>query len=355
MSELIIRAFRPDDLPGLSRVWNGCVEAGETLLYPLTEGYFQRKFVDTPGCEPQNLLVAETDGQVIGFAHGVAPLTFKGGRPGDAYLTALMVDRARRGRGVGRALLGELAAIMRRRGAKRLLISSVNPVNLDWRIPGSPRHDHNNMPGADAESPGFGFLTACGFAALYREVAMYIDLSGYRAPESLEALRAKLRSEGVYTGPYDAKWNCGFDRMCDRVGSEYWRDALRTEIAAWKASAPNADARFWADGRKPAGPRVILTAVHDGQIVGFTGPVDRQRSGRGWFTGICTDPEYGRRGIATVLFNDLLRAFRQEGAAFTSLFTGEDNPAKKIYLGAGMRPARRFALMALPLEGGNDG
>ena len=327
MSELIIRAFRPDDLPGLSRVWNGCVKAGETLLYPLTEGYFQRKFVDTPGCEPRNLLVAEAGGQVIGFAHGVAPLTFRGGRPGDAYLTALMVDRARRGRGVGRALLGELAAIMRRRGAIRLLISSVNPVNLDWRIPGSPGHDHNNMPGADAESPGFGFLTACGFAALYREVAMYIDLSGYRAPEGLEALRAKL----------------------------HWRDALRTEIAAWKASAPNADARFWADGRKPAGPRVILTAVHEGQIVGFTGPVDRQRSGRGWFTGICTDPEYGRRGIATVLFNDLLRAFRQEGAAFTSLFTGEDNPAKKIYLGAGMRPARRFALMALPLEGGNDG
>jgi ribosomal protein S18 acetylase RimI-like enzyme len=73
--------------------------------------------------------------------------------------------------------------------------------------------------------------------------------------------------------------------------------------------------------------------------------VDKQPSGRGWFTGICTDPLYERRGIATVLFNLLMQAFIAEGAAFSTLFTGDDNHAQKVYRRAGMRVARRFVIM----------
>ena len=111
----------------------------------------------------------------------------------------------------------------------------------------------------------------------------------------------------------------------------------------------HADPRMWADGIQPKGPRTLLTAVHEGQIVGFTGPVDLQKSGRGWFTGICTDPTFERKGIATVLFNLLMQAFVQEGAAFSTLFTGLDNPARKVYERAGMRPVRQFNLMTMKL------
>ena len=339
----------PGDLPHVLRIWNACVQAGEVLYYPLTEAYFQRKFIDGEGCEPQNLLVAEYRGKPAGFVHGVAPETFRGGKPGNAYLTVLMVDPALRGRGVGRALLEAIKAQMRSRGASTLFLSSINPVSLDWRIPGTPGHDHNNMPGADADCPGYGFLERMGFEVRYREVAMYRALSGYQMPPEIPALQQRLAAQGIYTGPYDPVWDCGFDALCDAVGSDYWRDVLRTEIAAWKAGAPNADSRFWADGIRPKGPRTLLTAVHDGQIVGFTGPVDLPRSGRGWFTGICTDPAYGRRGIATVLFNLLMAAFAAEGAQFSTLFTGQDNPAQKVYLAAGMRPARPFHLMSITL------
>ena len=51
-----------------------------------------------------------------------------------------------------------------------------------------------------------------------------------------------------------------------------------------------------------------------------------------------------------MLFNLLLQAFREEGAQFTTLFTGMENPAKKIYTEAGLRPARAFTLMAKPLD-----
>ena len=346
---MLIRSLGPTDIPQALRLWNECVQAGEVLYYPLTAEYFARKFMENEGCEPDNLLVAEEEGAVLGLIHGVAPGTFRGGKPGNAYLTLLLVDRAHRNRGVGRALLAALEEKMRARGAETLFISSVNPVNLDWRIPGTPGHDHNNMPGLDAECAGAGFFGRCGFGCRYREVAMYIDLATFRMAPQIPEIQQKLQAQGIYTGRYDPAWNCEFDRMCDGVGSEYWRDVLRTEIAAHKENAPNADSRFWTDGLRPSGPRPLLTAVHDGRIVGFTGPVDKQRSGRGWFTGICTDPAYGRRGIATVLFSLLMAEFQREGAAFSTLFTGADNPARKIYEQAGMRAVRRFELMSKTL------
>ena len=169
---MLIRQMRPEDLPGVIRIWNACVEAGEVLYYPLNEDYFHRKFTDNPGDEPENLLVAEIGGEVAGFLHGVAPGTFPASRPGCAYLTVLLVSSSHRGQGIGRKLLETFRERMVQRGADTLYISSVNPVNLDWRIPGTPGHDHNNMPGADVGCAGYSFLEHCGFSVRYQEIAM---------------------------------------------------------------------------------------------------------------------------------------------------------------------------------------
>ena len=345
-----IRKMTPADLPSVLRLWNTCVDAGEVLYLPLTQESFRRKFVAGPSREPENLLVAESENRVIGFLHGVAPGAAPPARPDAAYLTVILVSPACRGQGVGRVLLRVFGESMARRGANTLMISGTNPVSLDWRIPGTPGHDHNNMPGADVSCAGYPFLLRCGFTVCAREVALYGDLSDWVPSPDAAAKRERLRAEGIETGPYDPSLEYDFDQMCTNVGSEYWRDVLRTEIAAWKAGRPNADPRFWADGLPPRGPRMLLTAIHKDRIVGFTGPVDRQQSGRGWFTGICTDPAYERRGVATVLFDLLLQAFVREGASFCSLFTGWESHARKIYEKAGLRPVRRFDLLSMPVS-----
>ena len=246
------RIMRSEDLPAVQGIWNAAVNAGEVLYYPLTDAYFQQKFCQGPGCEPENLLVIEKDGAVAGFLHGVAPVTFPLAKPGCAYLTCLLIRPDARGRGLGKALLDAFKARMKERGAHTLYISSLNPVNLDWHIPGTPGHDHNNMPGLDTGCAGFGFFAAQGFVEKHREVSLYQDLSGYAMPREVPVLQKKLAADGIFTGVYQPEWNCEFDGMCDRVGSDYWRDVLRTEIAAWRAHAPNADSRFWPDGRRHA-------------------------------------------------------------------------------------------------------
>lgn len=321
-----IRAFRPEDLAGIVSLWNGCATRQEVLYRPLTPAYFKEKFLDQPGTE---IFVADEAGAVIGFLTGCKKTEFLPGQTEEntpAYLSAFMVAPEYRNRGVGSALLDAFERYYAAMGKAAIAVTSTCPINLDWVIPGTPGHEHNNMPGMDEACMGFDFLKKRGYAVAVREVAMYLNLAEYEKKPEIEARRAKLAEEGVIAGLYDVTQQAEYDGMCDRVGSEYWRQVLREEIAK-------------------ENPRPILAAVTGGHIVGFTGPVDRQENGRGWFTGICTDPLYERRGIAGVLFNDLMGEFIKVGAAYSTLFTGTENHAQRLYLKTGFRPARYFAIM----------
>ena len=44
------------------------------------------------------------------------------------------------------------------------------------------------------------------------------------------------------------------------------------------------------------------------------------------------------------------QSFVDNGSQFSTLFTGTDNHAQRIYLGAGMQPVRQFSLMTLNPE-----
>ena len=346
---MLIRSFLLQDLPEVLHLYNQASLDGEVLLKPLDEDTFRRIFLSRPDMpDAMPVAVDETTGRVLGFAHYVTPLSFPDAPEGRAFLTTVMVDRQHRHTGVASRLLDAVCSAL---NARSLSVSSLNPVNLTWHIPGTPGHDHNNMPGLDRDCKAYGFFLKKGFQAVHSEMAMYMDLKTFAPDPGLEKLRDSLRLDGIETGIFAPPPAFPeFDGMCTRVGSPYWRAVLRTETKAWRDMAPNEDPRFWPDGRKPAGPRPLILALKDNQVVGFTGPVDLQESGRGWFTGICTDPLYQHRGIATVLFSLLMQAFREEGAAFTTLFTGTDNRAQRIYKAAGLRPVRTFDQMVLDLS-----
>ena len=344
----MIRLFTATDLPGVISVWNEAVEAGEVVYYPLTEAYFHQKFELDPNYDSRYSFVAEEDGKVVGFINGVAKKVFLGGETNEntpGFLTCVFVSKAYRGRGIGRALVEALEEAFRKNGKSLFACNGNNPINLDWIVPGTPGHDHNNAPGVDVDCPGFEFLKKLGFADVHTEVAMYLDLSQYKPWDELKSRQEALRAQGIETGRYDASLGYDYDTMCDGVGSEYWRSVLKTEIQCHRDGVPCTDIRFIPNGVVPAGPRPILAATHEGKIVAFTGPVDKQKSGRGWFSGICTDPGYERRGIASVLFNLLMQEFVDEGAAFSTLFTGDDNHAQRIYKNAGLRVVKRFSIM----------
>ena len=331
---MTVRPMEKGDLPAALRLWNDSADRGEVLLKPMTERRFGAVFEANPSYDGAYDFVAEEEGRVVGWVSGITKKEFlpretHQNTPG--FLTVIFVDREHRRRGVGTALVQALLAAYGRDGKKSAACFSTNPIDLGWTIPGTPGHDHNNAPGVDMDGAGYPFLQALGWAAGHVEVAMYLDLSRYEAPPIVAELQERLRGAGIETGRYDPSAGCDFDRMCDRVGSEYWRSVLQEETARQQ-------------------PRPILAATHEGHMVGFTGPVDVEPSGRGWFTGICTDPQFEKRGIATVLFNLLMQEFIAVGAQFSTLFTGDSNHAQRLYTRTGFEVRRRFALMDKSLE-----
>lgn len=96
---------------------------------------------------------------------------------------------------------------------------------------------------------------------------------------------------------------------------------------------------------KEEGGRNILVPVKEGRVCGFTGPLDVEKSGRGYFAGIAVDEGVRGKGVAKVLFCELCTGLKNEGASFMTLFTGEQNPARKIYEAAGFQIVRSWADM----------
>ena len=198
-----IRRMETGDLPEVIRLWNESVRAGEVVCFPMTEKAFQTKFEKDPNYNPELFLVAETEMGVVGFISGTAKKIFlehETNENSPGYITCFFVRRECRGRGIGKALTEALCSRFREIGKIRASVSNDNPVNLDWYIPGTPGHDHNNMPGMDTEAPGYGFLRAMGFEEKDRETAMYLNLRDYIPWEGLERKREELLAAGIFTG-----------------------------------------------------------------------------------------------------------------------------------------------------------
>lgn len=301
-----------------SSLYNQCALAGETLFSPLSPEEFSRLFLCCRSAE--GLCLAEVEeGRLTGFVCGSRT-------DSRGFLHAVMVSGDKRRQGIARRLLDALCEALRRQGAQTLEVSGNGPVKTNWLIPATKGHDHNNMPGLDEQSLLAALMPRFGFKVVNAEVGMYLPLHNYRPLDDLPARIAHLQQEGITVGRYDPALGYDFDRLCDRVHSELWRSVLQNETAA------------------PA-PRPILAATVPGYLVGFTGPVDVQKSGRGWFTGICTDPCYEKRGIATALFHLLMQEFIQAGASFSTLYTGDTNHARRIYECAGFTVVKRFLVM----------
>ena len=301
-----------------SSLYTGCALSGETLFSPLSKEEFSRLFLSCKAAD--GLALADVEkGRLNGFIVG----SIAGSR---GFLHVLIVAKEKRRQGIARALLDSLCFALKEKGAQTLEISGDGPIKTNWLIPGTDGHDHNNMPGLDEQSLLAALLPRFGFQVVNAQVGMYLNLASYRPMEELKERILKLQEEGITVGRYDPSLGYDFDRMCDRVHSELWRTVLKNETAA-------------------AHPRPILAATVPGYLVGFTGPVDVQSSGRGWFTGICTDPCFEKRGIATALFHLLMQAFIEAGASFSTLYTGDTNHARRIYERAGFSVVKRFLVM----------
>lgn len=294
---------------------------GTELVYEQwTEESFKRLFTNNVHFRPELAFVAKDGEKIIGFAQG---LYMEKTRVG--YVTMVIVDKDHRRDGVGTALLEALEAGLKEFDPIRIDCSFFNPINLVWNVPNTNKHQHPNAPGVEYPSAAFNFFEHHGYKGVTQENSYYLDLAEFTLPESVKERIETLKEQGI-TFEYFDKNKHEFKDLFDKLGSELWR----TEIT---------------DAVMRDEPLKVLVPLKDGQALGFTGPIYPQPNGRGYFAGIGIHPEAQGGGVGKSLFFLLCQHEKEQGAKYMTLFTGETNPARRMYEAAGFKIVKSWKIM----------
>ena len=317
----MIRNYLPGDGLALLHIWNTAgVRDG---FAPLDQGDFEQILLNHPDFSPEFTFVLEEEGKILGFCNGCTGDHIPRGKERGYVSCVLLANEADSDENAA-LLLDALEDAFRKAGRIHGAVTCFNPIRLPWVIPGTDNHQHNNAPGIAIDIPLYQRMLNRGYKEGSRERAMYLDLAQYETPQWIEEKAQRMAEKGRTVGRYDPQLHTGLEEMVEALGNPMW------------------SAEIPAAGRNGMD---LLVALQDNVCAGFTGPVNPEKTGRGYFAGIGVAPQFEKRGFGTLLFYRLLDREKETGAQYMSLFTGEKNHAGEIYLGAGFRVVRRFAVM----------
>ncbi len=314
----MLRNYRPSDEIALLDLWN---TSGASMGYaPLAKEGFRRILTGHPDFSPSLTFLLEEAEEILGFVSGSCPAGPRG------YVTCLILKKE--SEAIERQLLSALETEFRNRGLHQSAVSFFNPVRLPWVLPGTMGHQHNNMPGIPTDLPRYEWFRDFGYRETSRECAMHLDLEEYEIPAWVEEKASRMAKEGYCVEHYNPERHARLQEMVDSLCNPLWSEEIPT---AGKAGMN------------------LLVGLKGNTCGGFAGPIYPEDTGRGYFSGIGVAPEFEHHGLGTLLFHHLLKAEKAAGARYMTLFTGEENPARKIYQGAGFRTKRTFGVFVKEL------
>lgn len=304
---MAIRTIQEKDISSIFTMWHQAIHDGELLYKPLSQEIFISKFIESSLPFPIRSFVYEVNHQPVGFISGVVdPSKSK------AYLTMIFVEPSSRHHGYGTALLNHFENEIHVSFSQipSIDILFFNPMTLEWIIPLTNQHDHPNAPGVDYDSVAHRFFKKNGYIEFAKQNSYYRNIQGFTYSEKIEELNKSLKEKNIEIRLYDLNKDHGFQHLFDDLKNPYWQQEITQAVT----------------NNQP-----ILIASHEGIIIGFTGPLRVQQSLRGYFAGIGVHSAYRGLGVGKVLFAALCKELSHLGAHYMSLFTGEQNQARKIY------------------------
>ncbi|MBE3582844.1 MAG: GNAT family N-acetyltransferase [Limnochordaceae bacterium] len=313
MDEPVVRPYRPGDEEQLVSLWNRSLAADPITLDRLVE----RVFLDV-NFDPEGLLVAEADCQLVGFFLAVVrrvPLLGLDIEPEQGWIWAFGVSPARRRQGIGHRLLEAAEQFLRNRRRCQVWVAQYAPNYF--------------FPGVDAEHypDAKRLLTAAGYESSAEVVAMDVHLGEWQGiPAAVERQEEQLAAMGIRVETLTPRWLIPTLQLAEGFGPD-WSRGIREGLL-----------------RTGHWERVILARQAD-QVLGYCmyGLYDRPA---GRFGPFGVDPAWRGHGIGKVLLYRCLQHMKAEGLhSAWFLSTSEESPAGHLYQEAGFRVSRRFTMM----------
>jgi len=281
-----------------SRIWNEGAATASRVYRAMPNAEFAERAAGREGVPADLLVVAEYNGEPAGFALGCTKGLVD---PSTANLAAMVVRPGFRGRGLGRAMLGEVEAAAARAGCRRILLSPVSHVRFVF--------------GVDPATFGYGYLWGQGYRVCQTHLYMRMTLRGWAVPDGVRRTVDRLVGRDVVL------------RMAEASDTTAVVDAarrLKPDLAdTFQANAGSGD------------PLPVLVAVRAERVVGFVGRLWVTPCDVADFDFITVDPAERGQGVGKALFCLAMEHFARQGVQVMELMTGPDNPAQKIYLHAG--------------------
>lgn len=305
-----VRGYRSHDEGQLLALWN------VALPYdPIDRRTFHRKVLLDANFDPDRLLVAEVEGQLVGFCLGLVrrvPMEKVGLESERGWITAFGVHPTWRGQGVGTMLLERALRWFQEAGRSEVLISPYTP---NYFVPGVDERHY---------ADGLAFFRRHGFEVIARPLSMDANIVLFDATPYAER-EERLREQGIEVRTLRPQ-------------------EVPDLMAFLKAHMPGDWVRhardLLLDITKGLGDYdQFLIAVADGEIVGYC-----QFEGEHFGPyGVRSDMQ--GRGIGTVLMARCLQTMRRKGLHHAWVLWTSDETARKVYSRFGFQETRRFAIL----------
>ncbi len=311
-------------------LWNEVVAERDFYKSFTEEGFYNHLF-NNPSFKEDGAFVAYADDKLVGFCVGMIRKQDLENYDAPGYVNTIIVKKAYRNQGIGKALLEKVEAyfVSQKHMSSRCVFLS--PVNWPWYIPGTDHHDHPGNPAIPVNSPEYFFLLHNGYHMQGQCDAFHLPLKEYEMPDKVKQKIKENEARGYKIEVYNPEVHYGLEEFYANIQNEGFERAIRYNLGREK-------------------PNPFLVVSEGGKVVGWTGAMYTEPSGRAHFDGIIVDPNVRGGGLGKTLFCSLCQYSKEHGSSFMTFFTGLDNPARFIYLYAGFKIIQSFAILKKELQ-----
>lgn len=314
-----------EDLSLMNALRNEVIK--EQYFYkPLSDEEYKEKLLSSEDFSFDCVFGIFDNDKLIAYAIGINRKKYTNNPNIPGYINTIIVKKEYRNKGIGSTLLNHLENYFRALGKNSFQASYFLPLCYTWYIPNTLNHDHPCAPGIRINSNEYFFLLHRGYQIIGQEDAFHLDLSDYDISPSIKKILDENKKDGITIELYDKEKHYGLEDFYKELNIFDFEKVIRANLEL-------------------ENPNPFLVVAKNNKIVGWTGAMWNEESGRGHFDGIAILESVRGKGLGKALFSLLAYYGKQNGAKFMTFYTGLTNHARYIYMGAGFKIAQSFALM----------
>lgn len=313
----IIKLFN-DDINQIYDLYNE-VTNEEKFLKKLKYEEYKEMFLSNKYFEKGLIYGIKESDNLIAFCIGLT-------KNNNGYVNMIIVKKEYRNKGIGSELLSYLENEFKTINIKNVFLSYFLPYCYSWYIPNTLNHDHPCAPGIRINSNEYFFFLHRKYNIIDQADAFHLDLENYNISKEIQDILDKNKQDGITIELYDKNKHYGINEFCEKLNIIDFETVIKANLNLLN-------------------PSPFLVVVKDNKVVGWTGAMWNEKSGRGHFDGIAVLDSVRGRGLGKALFSLLALYNKNNGAKFMTFYTGLNNHARYIYMGAGFKIIQSFALL----------